>query len=84
MTYRLAPVFGALLFGLSGCAGDAVKPSPTSDQVIAAQLRARGNQGEMSGPESGAIADTYRQQIAKPSQKSQSPLSGTYDSGINP
>ena len=82
MTYRLAPVLGVLLLGLGGCAGDAVKPSPTSDQVIAAQLRARGSHGELSGPEAGAIADAYRQQIAKP--KSQSPLSEPSDSGLNP
>lgn len=84
MTYRLAPALGALLFGLCGCTGDAVRPSPTSDQVIATQLRARGNRGEISGPETSAIADAYHQQIAKPSQKSQSPLSETPDSGISP
>lgn len=82
MNDRLALVLGALLLNLGGCAGGAVKPSPTSDQVIAAQLRARGSQGEISGAEAGAIADAYRQQIAKP--KSQSPLSGAPDSGINP
>jgi hypothetical protein len=84
MTYRFTPVLGALLFGLCGCAGDAVKPSPTSDQAIAAQLRARGGHGEMSGAEAGAIADAYRQAIGRPSQQPQSPLSGTPDSGINP
>jgi hypothetical protein len=84
MTYRLAPLFGALLFGLGGCAGNAVKPSPTSDQVIAAQLRARGDHGEMSGTEAAAIADAYRQQIGKSAPKSQSPLSEPSDSGINP
>lgn len=84
MTYRFALLLGTLLFGLGGCTGDAVKPSPTSDQVIAAQLRARGGHGEMGGPEAGAIADAYHQQIARPSQKPQSPLSGSQDSGINP
>jgi len=77
-------MLGTLLFGLGGCTGDAVKPSPTSDQVIAAQLRARGTHGDMDGREAGAIADAYRQQIAKPSQASQSPMSGSPDSGINP
>jgi hypothetical protein len=84
MTYRSAPVLGALLFALCGCAGGAVKPSPTSDQVIATQLRARGGHGEFSGAEAGAIAEAYRQEIGRPSQKSPSPLSGAPDSGINP
>ena len=84
MKSRLAPALCALLFGLCGCADGTVKPSPTSDQVIAAQLRARGNRGDISGPEASAIADAYHQQIAKPSQKSQSPLSETPGSGINP
>jgi len=84
MKYRVAVALGALLFGLCGCADTAVKPSPTSDQVIAAQLRARGNRGEIGGSEVSAIADAYHQQIAKPSQKSQSPLSENPVSGINP
>lgn len=84
MNDRLAPALCALLFGLCGCADGAVKPSPTSDHVIAAQLRARGSRGEISGPEVNAITDAYHQQIAKPSQKSQSPPSEMPDSGINP
>lgn len=84
MTFRLAPALVTLLFGLGGCVSHAVNPSPTSDQVIAAQLRARGSQGEMSGSEAAAIANAYRQQIARPSQKSPSPLSGLPDSGTYP
>ncbi len=84
MRHHIAPALGALLLGLGGCTAGGVTPSPTSDQVIAAQLRARGSQGEMSGPEAGAIADAYRQEIAKPSQKSQSPPFGSLDGGINP
>ncbi|MBN9545405.1 MAG: hypothetical protein J0I19_08020 [Alphaproteobacteria bacterium] len=83
MKHPLAPMLGALLLGLGGCTGD-VKPSPTSDQVIAAQLRARGAHGDMDGREAGAIADAYRQQIAKPAQASRPPMSGPSDSGINP
>lgn len=84
MKHRFAIALGALLFGLCGCADTAVKPSPTSDQVIAAQLRARGNRGEIAGYEVSAITDAYHQQIAKPSQKSQSPLSENPGGGINP
>jgi len=84
MKYRFAAALGAALFGLCACADNAVRPSPTSDQVIAAQLRARGSQGEISGSEVSAIADAYHQQIAKPSQKSQPPLSENPGSGINP
>jgi hypothetical protein len=83
MIRRFAPLLGLLLCGLGGCAGDAVQPTPTSDQVIAAQLRARGGQGAMSGPEAAAIADAYRQEIAKPSRNSQPPLSDMPGSGIN-
>jgi len=84
MIHRVGPALCALLLGLCGCADNGVKPSPTTDQVIAAQLRARGNRGEISGPEVSAIADAYHQQIAKPTQKSQSPSSGIPDSGITP
>ncbi len=68
MSRSFFPVFGVALLGLCGCADSAVKPSPTSDQVMTDQYRARGGQGAMSGAEIGAIADTYRQQIAKPAQ----------------
>jgi hypothetical protein len=76
--------FGVVLLGLTGCADDAVKPLATSDQVIAEQYRARGDQGAISGPEISAIADAYRQQIAKPSQKAQSPLSDSPENNVNP
>ena len=66
------PMFGVALLGLCGCAGSAVKPSPTSDQVMTEQYQARGNQGAMSGPEISAIAGIYRQQIGKPAQAPQS------------
>lgn len=70
----LFPVFGVALLGLCGCADSAVKPSPTSDQVMTEQYRARGAQGAMSGPEISAIAGTYRQQIGKPAQAPQSDI----------
>ena len=56
------------LLSLAGCATDAIKPSPTSDQVLAAQYRAHGDQPAISGAEADAIMEAYRQQIAKPSQ----------------
>ena len=85
MTLRpFAPALWFLLLGLVGCAGGPVQPTPTSDQVIAAQLRARGGQGAMSGSEATAIADAYRQEIAKPSRNSQPSLSDMPGSGINP
>jgi hypothetical protein len=84
MIYRFAPTLGALLFILCGCANAGIKPSPTADQVVAAQLRARGDRSEISGLEASAITDAYRQQTAKPSQKSPSPLSDNPESGINP
>lgn len=84
MTFRLASALVTLLVGLGGCATHSVNPSPTSDQVIATQLRAHGSQGEMSGLEAAAIANAYRQQIARPSQKSPSPLSSLPDGGTNP
>ncbi|MES2256414.1 MAG: hypothetical protein V4559_15410 [Pseudomonadota bacterium] len=72
MSRHFFPVFGVALFALCGCADSAVKPSPTSDQVMMEQYRARGDQSAMSGPEINAIADTYRQQIGKPAQAPQS------------
>ncbi|MEO7054403.1 MAG: hypothetical protein ABI191_05475 [Rhizomicrobium sp.] len=68
------PVFGVALLGLCGCADNPIKPSPTSDQVMTEQYRARGSQGAMSGAEIGAIATTYRQQIGKPAQAVQSDI----------
>lgn len=56
------------LLSLAGCTTDTIKPSPTSDQVMAEQYRARGGQGAMSGPETDAIVEAYRQQITRPSQ----------------
>jgi hypothetical protein len=84
ITRLFIPALWFLLLSLGGCASGAVQPTPTSDQVIAAQLRARGDQGAMSGPEAAAIADAYRQEIAKPSRNSQPSLSDMPGSGINP
>ena len=50
---------------LAGCA-DAVHPAATSDQVLAAQYRARGPRGAMTGTEAGIIAQAYRKDIAAP------------------
>jgi hypothetical protein len=74
MSHRFFPVFGVALFALCGCADNAVKPSPTSDQVMTEQYRAHGSQGATSGPEISAIADTYRQQIGKSAQAPQSSI----------
>ena len=49
---------------LSGCAD--VHPAATSDQVLAAQYRARGPRGAMTGTEAGIIAEAYRKNIAAP------------------
>ena len=54
------------LLGLGGCAREAVKPSPTANDVLAAQYRAQDAHGEMSGVESQAVMDAYRRDIAKP------------------
>jgi len=56
------------VIGLSGCFEAPVQPSPTSDQVFAAQYRARGEQGRMSGVESQKVMDAYRRDIAKPAE----------------
>ncbi len=55
-----------LLASLAGCAGQAVAPSPTSGQVMAAQYRARGQQRPISGGEADAIMASYRKTIAAP------------------
>jgi hypothetical protein len=68
MNFRSALLCGLSLLGAAGCTADTVKPSPTADQVMAEQYRARGGQGAMSGSEAGGIAEAYRQQIARPSQ----------------
>jgi hypothetical protein len=62
---------GFLFLALCGCAGHAVRPSPTADQVMAEQYRARGAQGAIGGPEASAIAEAYRRDIGgarKPSE----------------
>ncbi|HEY4266513.1 MAG TPA: hypothetical protein VGM72_14445 [Micropepsaceae bacterium] len=59
---------GVALTGLSGCASSAVRPSPTTDQVMAEQYRAQGEHGSISGPETAAIADAYRKAIGKSTQ----------------
>jgi hypothetical protein len=84
MNRRFIPALGVLLLGLNGCADNTVKPLATSDQVIAAQYHARGDQGTISGPEIGAITDAYRQQIAQPSQKTQSLPSNSMENNVNP
>jgi len=54
--------------GLGGCTAAPVQPSPTADQVMAAQYRAQGERGAISGPEASAIAQAYHQAIAKAPQ----------------
>ncbi len=54
--------------GLGGCAAGSVQSSPTADQVMAAQYRAQSERGAISGPEASAIAEAYRQAIAKAPQ----------------
>ena len=54
------------LLGLGGCATEAVKPSPTANDALAAQYRAQGEHGAMSGAELQAVVDAYRRDIAKP------------------
>jgi len=58
------------LLGLGSCGHQDVKPSPTSDAVLAAQYRAQGAHGEMRGVESQAVMDAYRRDIAKPAAPS--------------
>lgn len=49
---------------LAGCAEPAARePSPTADTVFAAQYRASGTHGAMTGEENGKITDNYQQQI---------------------
>jgi hypothetical protein len=60
---------GTVPFFLSGCATGAVKPSPTTDQVLAAQYRASAPHGAMSGPESDAVLKAYREDIARPAAR---------------
>jgi hypothetical protein len=71
--------FLIVLAAAGGCTTAPVKPSPTSDQVMAAQYRARGGQGAIGGPEAGSITDAYRQQIAKPPQAHQSDVADRSD-----
>ena len=56
------------LLGLAACVQAPVQPSPTSDQVLAAQYRARGEQGQMSGMETQKVMDAYKRDIAKPAE----------------
>jgi hypothetical protein len=70
MNSRVIMAIGILLC-VAGCAELNVKPSPTADQVMAQQYRARDPHGAMSGGEAGVIAEAYRQQIAKPPQMPQ-------------
>lgn len=49
---------------LAGCAESiARQPSPTADSVFAAQYRASGTHGAITGEEVGKITDSYQQQI---------------------
>lgn len=54
-----------IVLALAGCA-DHVPPAATSDQVLAAQYKALGPRGVMTGAEAGVIADAYRKNIAAP------------------
>ena len=54
-----------LVPALAGCIRDRIAPSPTADQVLAAQYRAQGERGAMSGAESQAVMDAYRHGIAR-------------------
>jgi hypothetical protein len=64
-------LLGAALPALAACAAlGPVQPSPTTDQVLAAQYRARAEQGAMSGAESQAVMEAYRRDIAKPTASS--------------
>lgn len=81
---RRACAFLALL-GMTACTGEPVKPSPTTDQVLAAQYRARGEWGEMNGAEAQAVMDAYRRDIAKPAESeagSSSSSSSSYVGGL--
>jgi hypothetical protein len=57
---------GAIPLLLGGCSAGAVKPSPTTDQLLAVQYRASAPHGAMSGSESDAVLKTYRENIGKP------------------
>jgi hypothetical protein len=54
---------GFLLLSLCGCADQAVRPSPTADQVMAEQYPAAGARGALGGFEATAIARSYRRGI---------------------
>jgi hypothetical protein len=72
MNRRGVILCGLMSAGLGGCAADPVQPSPTADQVMAAQYRAQGERGAISGPEASAIAGAYHQAIAKAPQSASS------------
>jgi hypothetical protein len=55
-------IFALATLLLTGC--DHYQPVTTSDQVLAAQYRARTPHGAMTGIEAGIIADDYRKNIA--------------------
>ena len=59
---------GFFLLLLTGCTSEPVHPSPTADQVMAEQYRARTEHGAISGTEASAIADAYHQTIGKSPQ----------------
>lgn len=62
---RIALVLGLLT--LAGCAEEPAHPAATADQVMAAQYRAKGIQGPISGAEADVIDHAYLQQLtAKP------------------
>ncbi len=77
MTLRSFLACGLMLPGLAGCAGDAVKPSPTSDQVMTEQYRAQGARSALSGAEAQAITDAYHRDIAKPAAAAPSNVTET-------
>lgn len=64
---------------LAGCAESiARQPSPTADSVFAAQYRASGTHGAITGEEVGKITDSYQQQIGAANAP---PRADTSDSG---
>ena len=69
------------LVGLSACVEAPVQPSPTSDQVLAAQYRARGELGQMSGMETQKLMDAYARDIARPAE-SRAEESSNFDGGL--
>lgn len=61
---------------LGGCTEDMVAPAATSDLVLAAQYKALGPRGVMTGTEAGIIADAYRSGIATSAAPAVSDMAG--------